>query len=425
MTLPQNLKPSYNMLFGIAAFLFFLAVFSLDKGVVGTYYLLAIFGIYALTTKKQRKENIPKEAWRYFYITLALVFLITLSAALYHPDSLVRWRYAVYRDLILLPLVFIAFSAANIKFETLYKIIVTASLITLLWVVMILIESPQRWHGWLWQPINRGNIGMLAGMLCLAATIFFHDLRWKLVAGIGFLSGVFLSILSGSRGGWLAFFLVILTLLYQISRTHKAAIKYTMAGLVAVIVISVIFWDNLPISQRIEQTVNSLQAYLAGGNKHTSIGVRFEMWRASWHAFLENPLFGWGWNNYAQYAAKFKELGIVDLPAKEIGHPHSQYFLFLGEMGLLGILSFVTFLLYPVQHFIRKISQFNARADGHSAIICILPIIAFETIIEFCLSDDTLSQRHFMLILTVLTVWTMILIKKVKINTTHSQPATN
>jgi O-antigen ligase len=347
-------------------------VFSLNKKVVHAYYLLALCGLFALVTKRVYKDYISREAWRYFFITLVLVVVITLSAALFHPDALIRWRYAVYRDLIFLPLLLVAFAASNLKLDTVFKLIVSASLITLLWVVMIAVKHPPRWQGWLWQPINRGNIGMLGGLLCITAVTYFNNKWWKLIAAIGFFSGVFLSILSGSRGGWVAIFVVFATLLYQAAKTNKNAVKYSLIGLSLMVVLCFVFWGSLPIESRIHQTVHSLQQYASGVNKHYSIGIRFEMWRASWLAFLDKPLFGWGWNNFDVYREHFWGLKMVDIPNRSFGHPHSQYFLFLGELGLIGSVAFFAFLIYPLQYFVRKIRQCNAERNLQGAYVCVV-----------------------------------------------------
>jgi O-antigen ligase len=255
-------------------------------------------------------------------------------------------------------------------------------------------------------------MGMLAGVICLTAMAFLTDNRWKLIAIVGFFSGVSLSILSGSRGGWLALFVVVCTLLYQLSKTNKAAVKVLLASFLVVAIVVFIEWKHLPIEKKLHQTLNSLHEYFSGENKATSLGARFEMWRASWYAFLDKPLFGWGWDRSDDYFKYFFNKGIIQLPKLDFGHPHSQYFLFLGQMGLLGFIAFISMLIYPIQYFIRTITAFNKTANISGAFICLLPLAIHEAVMEFSLSDDSLSQRQFLLILTTMTLFCISLISR-------------
>jgi len=399
-------KPTYDITFDIVLFIFFLTGFGLLRQINGSYYMLAVLGIYALAQKKVRFHNLDKRTWRYIYFVLFLVALITISIYFYHPEVFFRYRYAVYRDLILLPLLFTAFYAADINFERALKIIVTAGLVTVIPVTIIFIEHTQRYELWL-DPINRGNLGMLAGVICLTAAIYFNDTKWKIISIVGFLSGTMLSIQTGTRGGWFALIIVIITLLYQQYKSNKAAIKYILAACALLMLIIFIFWDILPLAPRIERTINSFQQYIDGDTKNTSLGIRLEMWRASWFALLDKPIFGWGWNNTGIYMAHFRELGLVDpiaLPAsRHLGHPHNQYFLFLGELGLLGFISFMTMIIFPLQHWIRGLFQANKLGDTNKAYQYLLPIVTYEAVLEFCLFDDALSQRSFMLLLIIIT----------------------
>lgn len=418
MSLDYIKKPTYDTIFNISIFFFFLCVFSLNKNIVGAYYLLAILGILSIKTKNIRITDASNEIKYYIYIVFSLVALVTLSIFLYNPDALFKFRYAVFRDLVLIPLVFTGFYASNIKPETFYKIITVSSLTTIIWVIMILIEQPERKFGWLADPVNRGNIGMLAGVICLAATFYFNDISWKLIAGIGFISGTILSILTGTRGGWLAFLIVTITLLYQLSKTNKAVIKYLLSLLIIFVVIVSLFWGSLPISSRIDNVINSYGSYVSGADKNTSLGIRFELWRASWYAFLEKPLFGWGWNNFDVYLAHFRDTGLLDANAvgRDFGHPHNQYFLFLGELGFIGFITFSLMLIYPIQYFIRKVILYNSQKDRSNAFVFLLPIIAYEAILEFCMVDDSLSQRHFMLPLIIITIMSFTFASKIEKN---------
>ncbi|MCK4795137.1 MAG: O-antigen ligase family protein, partial [Desulfobacteraceae bacterium] len=206
---------------------------------------------------------------------------------------------------------------------------------------------------------------------------------------------------------------------YQVNKTNKSAIKYILFAFFLVAIIVFFLWDSLPIGSKIDLTISSFQAYISGENKITSLGERLEMWRASWYAFLQKPLFGWGWSNSDVYFSQFREQGIIALN-RNTGHPHNQYLLFISELGILGFTAFMVMLLYPIQYFIRKISSFNALGDNNGAFICLLPIILYEAILEFSLTDDSLSQRHFILIMTIITIFSFTFVTKIENKNTQT-----
>lgn len=406
--------PSYDTIFYGIIFILFICIFTVTKQVVGAYYLLVIVGIFAIKISKFRIKDFPKEVLIYFSIIFLILLDITISL-LIHQDSshLFKWRYAVYRDLIFLPVIYVAFSASNIKFDTFLKLFVSASLINCFWDVMILIEHPPRDTSWLSDVTNRGNIGMLTGLICLLATIYFKNIKWKTISLIGFFSGILLSILSGARGGWLAFFIVVLTLIYQQAKTNKSSIKYILSASFIMVLLIFFLWDKLPLGPRIEQTIHSINLYFSG-DKYSSVGARFEMWYASWLAFLEKPIFGWGWGNTKTYLAYYLELGAVDQNGiyKLFGHPHSEYFLFLAELGITGFIIFIAFLLYPLLYFSRALIYLNTKKDNINTFLCLLPIITLESTLVFCIADDSLSGRPPMLILVIITIFSFALISK-------------
>lgn len=396
---------SFDLLFNAALLVLLITIFTLHKNIIYPYYIIALMGLYAWIKRRYDKQSFTTELRFYAYAVITLFLLITLSAALYNSQSLFEWRYAAVRSLLLLPLVIFAFATANITFTTLLKMMIaTAALISLFWLAMVLIEGNNRGEGWLSNPINRGNMGMLAGVICLTAIMYFTDLRWKLIAATGFFSGVLLSILSETRGGWLVLFAVVITLFFHMLRTNKAAIKYLLLLLILIMASLYLLWDYLPLERRIEDATATLQAYMSGENKATSVGYRLEMWRATLYALSEKPWFGWGWNNFDIYFSKYVESGLISGGDKQFGHPHSEYFLFLGELGIVGFLVFMTVLIYPLVYFVRKLRRFNLAADARGAQICLLAIIIHEAMMIFSLVDDNLSQWHFLLMLTVSTV---------------------
>ncbi|WP_455199579.1 O-antigen ligase family protein [Kaarinaea lacus] len=403
-------KPSYDTVFNIVLFLLFLTIFSLERKINSVYYLLVFVGIFAWWKKSVHFKDIPLQVRRYIYILLILVAVIIISASLYNPSELFKWRLSVYRDLILFPLVLIAFQASNIKVETFLKTVVLAGVImTGFWVAMILIDQPERKTSWLIDPSNRGNIGVSAAVICVLASAYFKDTKWKLVGALGTVTGIFLSILSHERGGWVALLVVSITLFFIFMRINKSAIKVFLPVFIIVCITIFIFWDDLPIAHRAGKAITSLQLYFSGENKATSAGIRLEMWRASWYAFVDKPLFGWGWNNTNILLAHYKDLGVIDEKAifKNFGHLHNQYGQFLAELGLIGFSIFMAAIIYPLIYLIKNFFKYYSNGDVDSATICLIPIILCEAILVCCLFDDTLSQRHFLYLLIIITSFVM------------------
>jgi hypothetical protein len=86
-----------------------------------------------------------------------------------------------------------------------------------------------------------------------------------------------------------------------------------------------------------------------------SLTQRFELWRGSWHAFLERPLIGWGTGDI--FIAVDFGLNKIDSEMENFHmKPHNQYLLLLLMIGLLG--TTIYFLLYVYFVKITKAYRF-------------------------------------------------------------------
>ncbi len=94
----------------------------------------------------------------------------------------------------------------------------------------------------------------------------------------------------------------------------------------------------------------------------TSVGQRFELWRAAWRLFLEHPLIGVG---TGAYQAKTNQLIRQTKVAPFIGiydHPHNDYLDALSSRGLLGFVALLAILLIPLWRFLRA-----TRSPAHAS----------------------------------------------------------
>ncbi len=106
---------------------------------------------------------------------------------------------------------------------------------------------------------------------------------------------------------------------------------------------------------RLHQTVWEVYQYRKTGNPtgHT-FSQRLELWRASYRAFLEKPVLGWGTGDI--YIAVDFGLNEINSPmANYRMKPHNQYLLFLLLFGAAG--SFAIYALYVL--YIKRTKAFK------------------------------------------------------------------
>ena len=149
--------------------------------------------------------------------------------------------------------------------------------------------------------------------------------------------------LTGSRGS-------VLTLVAMIGiATLRSSRRFVIIP--AAVIAGIAIWAVLPAQYQARYaTVNNL--------KHDdSYQNRLISWEGGWRMFLHNPLTGIGVGNYV-YAN-----GTKYWPAPGRKHwldAHSLYFKVMGELGLLGLVTFFGF----VGHFYRTNSAMEKRMRG-------------------------------------------------------------
>ena len=143
-----------------------------------------------------------------------------------------------------------------------------------------------------------------------------------------------LSILfSTSRTAWIGLIVTGLVLTYLYS--GKKRIFFLVLGSFAVLCVLSYFF--IPIVQdRVNIGIADIAQY-AGGNKETSMGWRFLMWKASLTMFLSNPVFGIGTGDYVVTMHRYIESGAYPSSLLQFNQPHNMYLFALATNGLLGL----------------------------------------------------------------------------------------
>lgn len=201
-----------------------------------------------------------------------------------------------------------------------------------------------------------GSLAMMIAATCLALPF-----RFKLLGFLGFLFATSAALLSTSRGAWLAIVLVPCLHLFivrkELSRAQLALIITTSGFVIA----GFLFLPTTSVSHRLAEAHHDISTYFKDNNHLTSVGLRFEMWKAAWLIFKENWLFGAGLNEYTTAVANMVQAGETRDLTGIHQHPHNDFLNTLATRGILGGLSYLSLLIVPCIYFSYNIAQQRQR----------------------------------------------------------------
>jgi len=223
-------------------------------------------------------------------------------------------------------------------------------------------------------PIIFGDLALIMGAMALAGWGWFKaQANWQVVLPVAALgSGVLASMLSQSRGGWIAVpFLISIFIWYISAYTSK------MKMAIGILLIMGLFFVAYQVPQtgmeyRANTTVDNIRTYMNADNKSvivgTSVSSRFEMWKASWNIFIEHPVLGVGWGKYQENVIEQAEQGKRvllegNLDPGNFNHPHNQFLSALASGGVVGFIAVILLFLIPARFFYKacKSAEYNAE----------------------------------------------------------------
>jgi O-antigen ligase len=231
------------------------------------------------------------------------------------------------------------------------------------------VEGAPRASGFPTQRTNAiqwGNLALLLGvMLLLQAIALRKRFGWpgKLLAVVGVLAALDASVLSQSRGGWLALLAAIplgLVLLYQIK--PRALGKAVIGLLVLLAVVSAMNYRVL--AQRMHLMEKEVVVYDTQRDASSSVGQRFEHWRFAWDMTKERPLLGWGMGRYMAEKEARVAAGRYHPAIVEYKFVHNEVLDVLVKRGIVGLLALLAFYAIPIWLFWPTRERMACHADA-------------------------------------------------------------
>lgn len=257
-------------------------------------------------------------------------------------------------------------------------------------------------------PIHFGDIALILGVLPLFGLGWHttHDRRvrpvFDLIAIAALAAGVYASILSASRGGWVA----LPVFLYLAWRFHRGrfSARSAISVLLGLALLCAIAYRTLPeIHDRISQAISNLHAF-GQGDENTSIGIRFQLWKAAWLIFTEHPIFGVGMGGFKASMTPLQQLGLLTPLAAEFGRQevHSEILSRLSQLGIVGFCAIVSIYCVPTWLFWRRVDAAEApqRAAARMGVALVAGFFIFGLTVETF--DLTMTAAFYALTTAVL-----------------------
>jgi O-antigen ligase len=220
--------------------------------------------------------------------------------------------------------------------------------------------------------------------------------------------GMFGVIIANTRSSWVAmpFFIVIGLIL--IGR-FISGWRLLLVGISAVAIAVGAFFANPSLVARANLAVKEyVDCRSTTPIADTSVCIRIQLWRASWHMFKANPLLAnAGAGGFEEKLAELHKKGIVsELTSKEFGEPHNDFFFALANYGLMGFISFVLMYCVPAVMFAWR---FRTRFPQEIRVAAAMGLAVCAGFVAFGLTEAMFRSMRMLSFYAVLTAWLLVL----------------
>lgn len=259
--------------------------------------------------------------------------------------------------------------------------------------------------------IHFGNFELILGMLSLFSIDWFgrDKLPLRILKGLGFIAGLAASLDSGSRGGWLAIPIFITIFFYF--KVARISLKMVVASLIsAILFITIAYSASTTFHQRVD-SVHQRAGSLANevvtfkqGNRDSSVGIRWQLYKAAVDVFARHSLFGVGPEGFALEMKPMTEAGKITPLAAYYGRGevHNDILSKAAGMGVFGLAAILAIYFVPFRLFWQstKSTSTQARRSGILGIVFVSGFLVFGLTAEIL--DLTMATAFYSFTVAVL-----------------------
>ena len=204
-------------------------------------------------------------------------------------------------------------------------------------------------------PMRYAAISLIFACFALNALLLIRNktLWLKGLLVIAVILALVACLLAQVRGSWLA--LPVLLVAYGFYLFKSGHPRFMLGVLLGGVLLFGVVTQLQVVQQRYDHAVSNVSAYI-NGNAQTSLGARFDMFKAAGILIAERPLWGHGLNSYSPKASEIREA--TPGMSHEVGmwnNPHNEILQVMVEKGVVGLITLILLFVAPGYMFIKAL----------------------------------------------------------------------
>ena len=410
-----NFEKYCRLFANVSIFCFFTLLLVFPKGYnYGSTALLVVSVLFLLYTiyKKINIIGLVKQN-KSIFIAISFYFLTVLFFILFHGEKMKLIDNPLRAFLFLSVTIFMVYSAVKLD-VLLYSIPLGSFIVGLVALYQYyILHLPAAFNEQM--KIQSGDIAMSLGLFSLVIALYLFEIKqnkFALLAVIAGLFGVLASVLSFTRGGWIGFPIILITILY----IYRNILSKKLLGAVvlSILIGGISLSTNEQLISRILDAKNNLIHY-SESSKDGSIGARLDMWKIGIHALIEHPISGWSLRELDEYKKILADKGIVSREFTVYSHLHNQFIDELAKKGIFGGVAILGIFIVPLCSFYRKQKTFPNNKK--IKLLTTLGIIHVLATMFYCLTQAFFAHNsgNVFYFFVLLVVWSFMINEKSKV----------
>lgn len=233
-----------------------------------------------------------------------------------------------------------------------------------------------------YHAIAFGDLAIVLAFMSLLGVRFFQQRHaaFLLLPIMAFVLGTVASILSETRGAWIAVPAFLFIIFFYWRKLIKPLQLASIVILILLILLSVYKMPESKIANRVQLVYEEVKSYSYDRevNNPSPIAERIEGWLAAWEIYKKNPVLGAGPGSFKPRVHKMIAEGKRSRIIAKYAQPHSVYLSVMADCGTFGILALLAIFIIPLWATGSAIKRGEGSPEvGYAGLILIVGFMHF------------------------------------------------